>query len=585
MNKFLRVHLLFTILIAFVSSTTAQTLIPYSKTTFRGNKPVMYGYKNEKGDIVVKAQYLNTYEFKEGMGVVRTFSFKYGFVNEKGKEVIPAKFDYASSFSEGLASVEINDREGYINTSGKLVIPTIYDAADSFSEGFAAVKVNGKRGYINKNGDMVIAPQFGSAGAFADGFAEVTISNMASIIDATGKIVTTLLYDHIDDIKNKTAIAYIGNTRYLIQLDSPKATETIYNTYEMEDGTYTGEVASPRYQPYPNGYGKMVFKTGNIYEGYWENKVPNKKGKFISKNETFEGDFKDGRIDGWIKKTVQNEYVMEGNFRGFKPHGEATYTFTHGAKKGDVLKIWYDDGVASEVYRHQYKYANGDNYEGYTENFLKHGNGTLTYSDGKVEKGYWEKDQFIGSTHTDIVTLETDGNVYIGQYLLNNKGEKIAHGQGERTQPNGIVASGQFVNGTIVRGTINFPDGNAYYGEIKNGKMTGHGTIENKNGDKQTGTYLDGVIQDGHARILWANGKKYEGAIKNRRPHGKGEMIFPDGQRYEGDFDEGKRHGEGYTHIKGERYFNKWVNDQPIQETYTVPNRESSTDDDWDDWD
>ena len=43
-----------------------------------------------------------------------------------------------------------------------------------------------------------------------------------------------------------------------------------------------------------------------------------------------------------------------------------------------------------------YTWANGNKYVGEHKYDKKHGQGTMTYADGTIEKGLWENGKFIG---------------------------------------------------------------------------------------------------------------------------------------------------------------------------------------------
>lgn len=65
----------------------------------------------------------------------------WGYSDNKGNIVIKAQYDNAKSFSLGLAPVMVDDMWGYINTSGELVIEAKYSDAKVFSkDGSAPVK-------------------------------------------------------------------------------------------------------------------------------------------------------------------------------------------------------------------------------------------------------------------------------------------------------------------------------------------------------------------------------------------------------------------------------------------------------------
>lgn len=55
----------------------------------------------------------------------------------------------------------------------------------------------------------------------------------------------------------------------------------------------------------------------------------------------------------------------------------------------------------------------------------------------------------------------------------------------------------------------------------------------------------DGKLTDGYAEIVWKNGHKYRGQIKNRKPHGKGEIILNNGEFYNGNWNQGRIKGQG----------------------------------------
>ena len=118
-----------------------------------------YGYKDDKGTIVVEAKYDIGHEFSEGMAIV-TLNYKYGFIDKKGTEVIPLKYHLVRNFSEGLACVNIGTTFspiwGFIDLSGKEVIAPQYDQSAKFINGKAEVKKNNRSFYIDKTGKELV---------------------------------------------------------------------------------------------------------------------------------------------------------------------------------------------------------------------------------------------------------------------------------------------------------------------------------------------------------------------------------------------------------------------------------------------
>ena len=107
-----------------------------------------YGYKDEKGKVVIQPKYDLAYTPEEGMAAVR-INGKYGYVDQHGKEVIPPKYDSTWKFIGGYAAVELNGKYGFIDKTGKIVVPLIYEDANNYHgnccyKGEAHVRQNGK---------------------------------------------------------------------------------------------------------------------------------------------------------------------------------------------------------------------------------------------------------------------------------------------------------------------------------------------------------------------------------------------------------------------------------------------------------
>lgn len=147
------------ILLLFFSflHTTAQNLKP-----FEANNG-LYGYKDDKGKIVIAAQYVTATYFFSGVDMAWVYlNEKFALINKKGKPVIPFKYSYVNYFQEGMAVVAINTKfmeaggkYGYVDKHGKEIIPLIYDYAEEFKNGKAKVKKAGREFYIDKTGKPV----------------------------------------------------------------------------------------------------------------------------------------------------------------------------------------------------------------------------------------------------------------------------------------------------------------------------------------------------------------------------------------------------------------------------------------------
>ena len=184
--------------------------------------------------------------------------------------------------------------------------------------------------------------------------------------------------------------------------------------------------------------------------------------------------------------------------------------------------VTYLDGEAEEVTwikragKARVQYKNGDIYEGiYNENQQKHGFGKYTHKQPEVEdvpspEVSYEGDYSNGLREGVGLMKFPDTSRYHGQF---SKG--LRHGQGSYIYPNGDVYSGQWVegckegagtylfkssdsyfkgtwkNGEITSGDWTHKDGTTWNGTFANGRPCGYGTFTFKNGNVQSGEYIE----------------------------------------------------------------------------------------------
>lgn len=179
----------------------AQELIPFKEDILLIGK---WGYKNDRGTIVIKPEYTDAQYFSEGLAMVATLHDGFnpdgwGFIDIKGKMIVSPKYNWAKSFSEGLAGVKLNGKWGYIDKTGKEIIPLKYFDAHSFSEGYAAFRYlePKKWGFIDKTGKEVVLPKYDNVHSFSEGLAAVQINYKWGFVDQSGKEVIPLTFDRI----------------------------------------------------------------------------------------------------------------------------------------------------------------------------------------------------------------------------------------------------------------------------------------------------------------------------------------------------------------------------------------------------
>jgi hypothetical protein len=162
----------------------------------------LFGYKNEKGDVVIQPEYIMAEEFNDD-GIAPVVDHQgWIYINLKGEKLFrPFIIDNGPDyFSEGLARFVENNKFGFFDMKGNRIIEPLFDFAKPFSEGLSEVCKGcslqfkgeyssfegGKWGYIDKQGNIVIDYQFDSTNPFENGKALIEKSGKKYFIDQNG---------------------------------------------------------------------------------------------------------------------------------------------------------------------------------------------------------------------------------------------------------------------------------------------------------------------------------------------------------------------------------------------------------------
>ena len=117
----------------------------------------LWGFINEKGDIMNEIKFSEARDFSDGLARV-LYKDGYSFIDKKGFDAFDATFLYASDFNEGVAVVETESGVGVIDKSGNFIIECgIYDyiAEDIFADGLIVGKGD-KFGVVDLKGNIVL---------------------------------------------------------------------------------------------------------------------------------------------------------------------------------------------------------------------------------------------------------------------------------------------------------------------------------------------------------------------------------------------------------------------------------------------
>jgi len=173
-----------------------------------------------------------------------------------------------------------------------------------------------------------------------------------------------------------------------------------------------------------------------------------------------------------------------------------------------------------------------------------------------------------------LVGCTKDKGVYVGEGIDGKR-----HGQGTVTYSNGKKYVGEFKNGKKHgQGTETYPNGSKYVGEFKNGKYNGQGTFTYSDGRKYVGEFKSWK-QHGKGVSTARDGQRwytfYDGEFKKGHFHGQGKLVvtkIDDDGTLLGRWNLGK--WKGLTIIGEFRNGNFWdtksYNDKGEQQTFSV---------------
>lgn len=78
-----------------------------------------------------------------------------------------------------------------------------------------------------------------------------------------------------------------------------------------------------------------------------------------------------------------------------------------------------------------------------------------------------------------------------------------------------------------------YKEGGSYEGELKDGKPHGKGILLSRLG-RESGEFVDGSLVNGI--IQYVDGERYEGTLEKGMKVGQGKYVFKNGDIYEGTF-------------------------------------------------
>ncbi|CAH2069052.1 unnamed protein product [Thlaspi arvense] len=181
----------------------------------------------------------------------------------------------------------------------------------------------------------------------------------------------------------------------------------------------------------------------------------------------------------WVQ-VYSNGDVYEGEYHKGKCSGSGVYYYyMSGRYEGDWVDGKYD-GYGVETW------ARGSRFRGQYRQGLRHGYGVYRFYTGDMFSGEWTS----GQSHGCGVHTCEDGSRYVGEFKWG-----VKHGLGHYHFRNGDVYAGEyFADKMHGFGVYGFANGHRYEGAWHEGRRQGLGMYTFRNGETQSGHWQNGVL-------------------------------------------------------------------------------------------
>ena len=355
---------------------------------------------------------------------------------------------------------------------------------------------------------------------------------------------------------------------------------------------YEGEYSEGR----RNGQGKFVYPDGRIIEGeFKEGKMWNVTGVVVRKDgSVYEGEFKEGMMHGWGKLTSGGGPILKEDIRNIKiwsgagvgGHGQGEIVFPNSLLVQPEQSEFEEERLLHDTRTDS---SNpGEVYEGEFYQGKPHGQGKLTYPDGRSHEGeffqgvIWNGTGYAKTKNGFREGTFREGKLWQGTGKLTHNGGKVyegafdfgkMHGQGTLTFVGGQQLHGEFRYNTPwnVTGTLRFYSSVDYFeGTLKDNLFHGEGKFTYADGRCLEGVYREGKLMYGIGVLKTLN-KEDEGEFYAGKLHGQGKTTYPDGTMFVGEYRDGEMwNGRGVRktieNVYREEFVSREVNDIDIEE-------------------
>ncbi|KAK6939850.1 MORN motif [Dillenia turbinata] len=258
----------------------------------------------------------------------------------------------------------------------------------------------------------------------------------------------------------------------------------------------------------------FIIQTGSILKHIWSDHSRFKTNSkpvqwFIGDSGSSSNPKKDKIVREGVEFYSNGDFY-EGEFHKGRCNGSGVYNyFANGRYEGDWIDGRYDGyGIES--------WARGSRYRGQYRQGLRHGFGVYRFYTGDSYAGEWCN----GQSHGIGVQTCSDGSCYVGEFKYG-----VKHGLGCYHFRNGDKYAGEYFGDKIHGfGVYHFANGHCYEGSWHEGRKQGYGMYTFRNGETRCGEWDDGTLKNplppltvAVLRAVQAARKTAENAIHHRR--------------------------------------------------------------------
>jgi hypothetical protein len=197
----------------------------------------LWGFMNNKGEVVIEPAYQDVKFFEEGKCWVKQ-NDKWFQIDENGKEVFSARFDKFNNFYKGIARVKNGDFWGYINEAGESIAGgLIYTDNEDFYNGKAFVQKGELWGVIDTDGKFLVEAKYTKVWHFfKEGYAFVRVGETMGAIDANLKEIIPMKYSKILEFNEGFTGALIGEKWHIYSISGKLIADGIDDFSKFQEG-------------------------------------------------------------------------------------------------------------------------------------------------------------------------------------------------------------------------------------------------------------------------------------------------------------------------------------------------------------